>query len=301
MGRALIAAAVVATAGAAAILPARTLAAVPEGRLPPRPVEIVSAPTVPQGEVRIDPAVAVVAAGPGEAAQPEFGVDSGVDGTVTVALSVVDVVPGEDGAPALRRGGADGPATWVTLPADEVFLGRGERALVRPAVDVPAGAEEADHVVALVAEARGAEGESATVRSYLVIEGGAALEPPEVRVDVGGGDRLVRLEIASPAGRAAVVSGRVDLRAWWGGTVTSPVPETVVLPGSSRVLEVGIGRAALPGPYGVTAALRTAGGDDLAATTSAWLWPSWGAVAILVAAVAAAALAGLVAARIRRR
>ncbi len=285
----------------------------PAGRLPPGPLVVESAAEELTDRVRIEPAIVRVRAAEGESVQPELLVVNGAQWPLDLALTVVSVGAGPDGAPTVphqaENAAVEAPsaAGWVGLPTSQLHLDPGEQARLRPTVSVPQLAGPGGYLAALRVTARprvggGAPGDD-DIAAFLLVEVPGIGDGARRRMTATaaltrrgvGVEARVRLE----SEQTELVAGRLKVSGWWDETVgEAPIPPTIVLAAAPRTQAVGFTAPLLPGRYGLTATVETFAGETLSAHDTAWLWNPLATLIVLVILSVAAVVARL---SLRRR
>jgi hypothetical protein len=277
----------------------------PAGRLPPRPHEVVPAAGVEEGELVSAPPVTWIPTAPGEDLQPELSLTNGTEHELQVRIASRSVVPHEDDGAPVAADERTGPAEWLELLQTEVGLRRAERAYIWPTITVPEGTEPGNHALAVVADARvvGRDGgriavgdETVRVESLLVVSvaepdtGPAAPTGPQLELRNRPRSSLARLTLRTETDVTAV-AGSLRLEGWFGAASTeAAIPPEVILPGTTRQVDIGFRPPLVPGRYTATAVLGTPDGGHLELRTSAWLWHPAVAAATALALIAAASI-----------
>ncbi len=294
---------------AAQALPGRGEAPVetaPAGRLPPRPAEVDVHGNPPDGEVAFRHGLAWMTLTPGSDGQPDLLLVNGGDRRLELTVEALPVRADELGAPAPHDPDDDeiapsplpGADAWMTLAEPQVVLDPGERATIRPTVTVPDGTTPGPYLASLRARASADGRAPVEVAALLVVE---VPDPDGVvtsalpRLDVGLDQRraTAAIELRLAGGEAVTaVTGRLEVRGWWGGEVaTVDLPPVVVLPTTERVRELDVRPPLVPGRYTVTAVLETRDGEPLRGSGAGWLWHRDGATTVAVVLLVLATLA----------
>lgn len=270
----------------------------PQGRLPPRPTEVTPADDPPEGELVGSPAVSWLPASPGQDVQPRLRLVNGSEHELRVAVAPRSVDADDDGTP-VATGERDGAAAWLQLLQPQVLLRAGEQADLWPTITIPSEAEPGNLPLAVVADAD-VPGDEQDVRVEMLLvvavteqdgdAGVSGITAPTLELHAGPRATTATITVRTEAD-AAAISGRLRADGWWTGASEVAIPPAIVLPDSTRVLEVGLRPPVLPDRIAVSAELVTPTGQTLELRTTSWLWHPLVAAAVAVALIAAAVTA----------